>query len=349
MPGCISEGSGQHTESRELLFINRYSVDQDRKAHGPDRQTISTHVQRIIRQEKRMAARESLRTTIPGGKQSRRDSNYTADAGARLSPHQCSTSEQRDLQCGCFYARSRLLAQTVSTSSDQTPDFSSRQALELKLEKTSTLLETMQMHLSKIPEPLPGASSLNIRALSTSKTAKTLLSFCESSYSLHVFRTLSLRASQYDGIDQLKSRKNLNTAPRGIPQLTRMAVLETFIPRNFVFPIQAQEHAQWVVQSALASSELLFAILALSGASLLTLTRSPASSTDTEEPHGLISSHDVVAFKVVAVQLLRSSIENNSEPGWDCLLYTIMCLMDTEVRLPTFALEITILSCLEDN
>jgi hypothetical protein len=128
-----------------------------------------------------------------------------------------------------------------------------------------------------------------------------------------------------------------------------MAVLETFIPRNFVFPIQAQEHAHWVVQSALASSELLFAILALSGASLLTLTRNSASPADTEKPHGLISLHDVVAFKVVAVQLLRSAIENNSTPGWDSLLYTIMCLMVTEVRLPTPALKMTILSCLEDN
>ena len=89
--------------------------------------------------------------------------------------------------------------------------------------------------------------------------------------------------------------------------------------------------------------------MALSGASLLTLTRNSASSTDTEEPHGLISLHDVVAFKVIAVQLLRSAIENKSEPGWDSLLYTIMCLMVTEVRLPTFALEITILSCLEDD
>lgn len=192
---CISEGSGQYTESRKLLFINRYSVDQDRKTHGPDRQTISTHVQRVIRQEKRMAARENLRPTIPEATQSRHDSKYTADVGARLSPRQCSASEQRDLQCGCFYARSRLLAQTVSTSSDQTPDFSSRQALELRLEKMSSLLETMQMQHSKIPEPLPGASSLDIRALSTSKTAKTVLSFCESSYSLHICRTMSLRAS----------------------------------------------------------------------------------------------------------------------------------------------------------
>jgi hypothetical protein len=186
---CISEGSGQNTESRKLLFINRYSVDQDGKTHGPDRQTISTHVQRIVRQEKRMAARENLKPTIPEGRQCRHESKYTVDVGARLSPHQCSASRQRNLQCGCFYAKPRLLAQTVSTSSDQTPNFSSRQAVGLKLEKTSSLLETMQIQLSNVPESLPGASSLEIRALSTSKIAKTVLSFCES-YSLQICRTM---------------------------------------------------------------------------------------------------------------------------------------------------------------
>lgn len=111
--------------------------------------------------------------------------------------------------------------------------------------------------------------------------------------------------------------------------------LETPIPKIFPVPIQAQEHTHWVIQSALASSELLFAILAMSAASLLALTKNFrttfANLTDTEDRHGLISAHDAVAFKVVAVELLRSAIENNPEPDWDILLYSITCLMVTEI------------------
>lgn len=138
---CTPEGSKQRTESQKFLFINRYSVDQNRKSHGPDRQTVGAHVQRAVRQEKCTTARKKLRSAISGDMQFRYRSRDTTDVETLIPSRQFSASEHQNFRCGCCVAKSRALAQAACNSIDQRLDSSSRQALEEKLEKASLLLE----------------------------------------------------------------------------------------------------------------------------------------------------------------------------------------------------------------
>lgn len=104
-----------------------------------------------------------------------------------------------------------------------------------------------------------------------------------------------------------------------------------------------------MIQSALASSELLFAILSVSAVSFLALTNPPRTallgSAGAEKCHETVSVRDAVGFKVVAVKLLRSAIEGHTAPKAELLLYCVLCLLVTEVMSPESKIDCTILRC----
>ena len=97
----------------------------------------------------------------------------------------------------------------------------------------------------------------------------------------------------------------------------------------------AEEHAHWITQTVLTSSELFLAVLAVGAASLLAMTErrtsSPPDAEDVEDCGEVISMHDAVTFKIDAVKILRSAINNDEVLDSGILIYSIMCLMVTEV------------------
>ncbi len=74
-------------------------------------------------------------------------------------------------------------------------------------------------------------------------------------------------------------------------------------------------------------------ILAAGAASYLMTTRCTASKIDVRRHNNVISVRDAVALKATAVRLLRSAIESSTDVNPDVLIYSIMCLMITEVIL----------------
>ena len=132
---------------------------------------------------------------------------------------------------------------------------------------------------------------------------------------------------------------------------TNWTVLETFVPRIFPVSIEAKRHSAWVIQSVLTSPALLFAILAISAASFLAFTRNPRTTlvdwADTEDRYASISVRKSIAFKIIAVRFLRSAIEENTAPTPEILLYSIMCLMVTEVTSSNLQSNVAVLSRLK--
>ena len=80
---------------------------------------------------------------------------------------------------------------------------------------------------------------------------------------------------------------------------------------------------------------MFFAVLALGAATILSLTHDSMStsfdSKDEEKDHQAISLHDTTALEIAAVELLRSVLEENKPLKQGVLIYSIMCLMVTEV------------------
>lgn len=107
------------------------------------------------------------------------------------------------------------------------------------------------------------------------------------------------------------------------------------IPSILPVASQAEEHTNWVFQSAVASSNILYAILAVGAASLLALdevTNSGSTgSPDANDRHGTIPTRDAIIFKIIAVKLIRSGVEGDAQLKEEFLLYSVMCLMVTEV------------------
>ena len=112
-----------------------------------------------------------------------------------------------------------------------------------------------------------------------------------------------------------------------------MIVLDTFISRLLPTSNIAQDHQHWVIRKALSSSELMSSILAAGAASYLMYTRCTTSKTGVRHHNNVISMQDAVALKATAVRLLRSAIESSTDVNPDVLIYSIMCLMITEVML----------------
>lgn len=105
-------------------------------------------------------------------------------------------------------------------------------------------------------------------------------------------------------------------------------VLQTFIPRVFLVPSQTREHEQWIIQRAVNSPALYFAIASAGAASLLALTRSSFRPYQDR----LISRYDAKLLETVAMKRLGFSLDSGELLNSAILMYVIMCLMVTEVR-----------------
>jgi hypothetical protein len=114
---------------------------------------------------------------------------------------------------------------------------------------------------------------------------------------------------------------------------------------------QAEEHTHWVIQSALASPEVLFAVLTVSAASLLDLeegtTPSSTGLADAKDHGGTISERDAITLKIIATKLLRSAVKGDTPLEEEFLLYSVMCLMVAEVNVFIHMLDRTLLRCLK--
>ena len=337
----------QHAERRKLLFINCFSVDRTRKSHNPDKKTIGAHVQRIIRKTKRIDAAIKLKPVTSDKMVLRYHSRDTTEDEVVALTSQCSGVGNRNVSLGHDVAKCPPLAQTASNLDELKSEPSSRQNSEDQLKKVLILLERMVLRLPKVCEPLGTEvfDTVVSGGLSDSRLAKTVFQFCESAH-------LGLNPDILQCNRFQRASQPLHTLQLDEPLLTtNWTVLETFIPRFFPVSTEAEKHCSWVIQSVLTSSELLFAILAISAASFLAFTRNPRTTlvdwADTEDRYEAISMCESVTFKIIAVKLLRSAIENNTAPNPDILLYSIMCLMVTEVTSSKFTIQCAILSRLE--
>jgi hypothetical protein len=116
---------------------------------------------------------------------------------------------------------------------------------------------------------------------------------------------------------------------------------------------QAAKHTHWVMTSALASSEVLFAVLAAGAASLFDLEEGTNSGStgllDASDHRGTISAHDAILFKIIAVKLLRSAVDGDNPPKLEFLLYSVLCLMVAEVNIPLPRMKCSTITRCEDS
>ena len=112
-------------------------------------------------------------------------------------------------------------------------------------------------------------------------------------------------------------------------QLTKVwTVLETLIPRISLIPSQAEKHVQWVLQRAVISPALYFAITATGATGFRAYTRSyfpPYQDIS-------ISEYDAISTEIIALKHLRLSLDAGEPLDSVLLIYVITCLMVTKVQ-----------------
>ena len=181
-----SVSTNKHFENRQLLFINRYSVDQACRAHCPDKKTISTHVQRTIRQKKRANNAIKLRSTTIGKAAPR---SCTVDLPARkniASPSRWCLMLIHDHRSEARVTNHEARDRTTPSTSDK-PKLENldRQVMETSFRQTATQRGEEQMPHSRIPDPTLGVELLDTvvsGGLPKSKVVRTALQFCESAH-----------------------------------------------------------------------------------------------------------------------------------------------------------------------
>ena len=185
----------EHAESRKLLFINYFSVDRTRNSHNPDRKTVSAHVQRKIRQIKRIDAGIKLKPAAVGKMLFRYRSRDITEDEAGPSPTQQSPFGNRNVPLGRDVGRCQSSAQTAFNLDDLRSDPSSRQTLEDQLEKALILLERVLLQPPKVCKPLLGSGVLDKvvpGGVSKLKLANNVFQFCECAHLVEMFAMIQV-------------------------------------------------------------------------------------------------------------------------------------------------------------
>jgi hypothetical protein len=172
----------EHPPNRTVLFINHYSIDGAGKSHGPDRRTIGTHVQRIIRVQKRVDAEVKLRSRISDGSLLEFRFKDAAEDEVATSALQPFILVPNDLPSRPGHFSNKGLSQEACKLDEIELDPFDRVTPEGEHEEASLMLETIQLRLFELHEPSlfagPFDSVLQER-FPDRKPAKIAIHFCE--------------------------------------------------------------------------------------------------------------------------------------------------------------------------
>jgi hypothetical protein len=175
----------EHCPNRSVLFINHYSIDGTGQAHGPDRKTVGTHVQRIIRVRKRLDAEVKLKSrTSDGSLLAFRFKDTTKDTPTP-SELQTPISVQYHLCLAPDLSGLRAFSQEACKLKEIARNLLDQVTWGRKLAKCTHLPETIPLQLSEIlPLSSPNGllDSILTEAFSACKSAKIAFQYCEYIY-----------------------------------------------------------------------------------------------------------------------------------------------------------------------
>ena len=170
----------QLTKIGELLFINHHSEDQTRRAARPDRKTISAHVQRAIRHQRRTSSIVRLRPSTFARMSLNQNTRDTKTNGGAPSPARWAVSW---INGRCFERRCTFAAKTPFNSHNAMLKSSSNQTSEQQCEEVMIFWETARLQCPNLSEHILAnglVDSVLPGGLSKSEPAKVAFYACES-------------------------------------------------------------------------------------------------------------------------------------------------------------------------